>query len=233
MGEMHVIRNPKSKTKNQKWSLPFAVTLLIAAPMLWLFGPALLNNRTFVFRDAAHYYYPLFKFTCHQLAQGHLPIWNPWEETGRPLLADATASVCYPGKILFALPLPYATNYKLYTIAHLALAAASAYWLARSWGADVSGAGLCAIAYSLGGAVLFQYCNVIFLVGAAWLPLAVWAVDRTLLARSMKAAIALGVCLSLMTLGGDPQMAYHVGLLGGLYAWILRGRGKVEGRVYF
>ncbi len=195
--------------------------LVITAPLVWLFGPALVREETFVFRDAAHYYYPLFKYVNHQWTQGHLPLWNPLEETGRPLLADPTASVIYPGKLLLALPFQFATNYKLYIVAHLFLAAGATYFVARRWGAPQDGAALGGVSYALSGHVLFQYCNVVFLVGAAWLPLAFWALDRMLVLRSWRWAILLGTLLSLMVLGGDPQLAYHTGLLGLLYAWLL------------
>jgi hypothetical protein len=40
--------------------------------------------------------------------------------------------------------------------------------LARSWGRSPTAAALAALAYGFGAPVLFQYCNVIYLVGAAW-----------------------------------------------------------------
>jgi hypothetical protein len=39
------------------------------------------------------------------------------------------------------------------------------------------------MAYAFSGSVMFQYCNVVFLIGAAWLPLAVLAADRLLTRR--------------------------------------------------
>ena len=40
----------------------------------------------------------------------------------------------------------------------------------RTAAVEPPAAGLWAVAYAFSGAVLFQYCNVVFLVGAAWLP---------------------------------------------------------------
>ncbi len=53
--------------------------------------------------------------------------------------------------------------------------------LARYGGASVLAAGQAGLAYAFSGSVLFQYCNVIFLVGAAWLPFALVATDRLLM----------------------------------------------------
>ncbi len=81
---------------------------------------------------------------------------------------------------------------------------------------------MCGLSYAFGGNVLFQYCNVVFLVGAAWLPLAALQLDRLLVGRRLASAVPLGLTMALMVLGGDPQMAYHVVLLGALYTWLLR-----------
>ena len=67
--------------------------------------------------------------------------------------------------------------------------------------------------YAFSGTVLLGYANVIYLVGAAWLPAAVLAADRMLRERRRRWAVAFGAVLALMTLGGDPQMAYNAGLL--------------------
>ncbi|MCY2988389.1 MAG: hypothetical protein NTY19_11070 [Planctomycetota bacterium] len=202
----------------------YARLLAVAAilgPFLWCFGPALCGARSFAFRDAAHYYYPLFQWSCREWAAGRVPLWNPQENCGVPVLADTTSSVLYPGKLLFALPLPYAAAYKLYVTGHVLLAAAAAFSLARRWAASLPAATLCAVSYAFGGNVVFQYCNVVFLVGAAWLPLALLATDQMLVHRSLGWSLGLGTVLALMVLGGDPHGAYHAGLLAALYAWLL------------
>ena len=197
------------------------VILSIAGLLVWCFADALFRGGMFVFRDAAHYYYPLFQLVADQWAAGRVPLWNPYENLGMPLAADPTASVFYPGKLIFALPLGYAWTYKLYIMAHLLLAAAAAYRLARHWQASVIAAGVCAISYAFSGNVLVNYCNVVYLVGAAWMPLALLAADRMLRERSLRWAAALGMVLALMVLGGDPQAAYHAGLLAAMYAaWL-------------
>ena len=148
------------------------IAALILAPLLWLFGRALVTDEMFVFRDAAHYYYPYYKYVAQQWGEGRVPLWNPLENLGQPLLADATAAVLYPGKLIFALPLGYDTNYKVYIVGHVLFAAISAFIAARGFGRSKYAATACAISYAFSGSVVFQYCNVIFLVGAAWLPLA-------------------------------------------------------------
>lgn len=202
--------------------------VIVALPIATLFGPALVSDTSFALRDAAHFYYPLFEWTTREWAAGRVPLWNPHENCGVPVVADATSSVFYPGKLVFALPLDFALRYKLYIVLHVALAAAAAYYLSRRWGQSSAAAALAVVAYALGGSVLFQYCNVVFLVGAAWLPVAILAADRMLLDGRVRSALLLAAVLALMILGGDPQTAFHTLLVTALYAVILCRRHKTN-----
>jgi hypothetical protein len=208
------------------------VAAAVAAPLAWLFAPAMTGGSSFAFRDAAHFYHPLFEFIHDQWRSGRIPLWNPDENLGQPIVGDATSSVFYPGKLIFALPLDYTLLYNLYIVGHVVLAAALAYRLARHFNAGVAAAGLGAVAYAFSGSVLFQYCNVVFLVGAAWLPLALELTDVALARRSAQAAAGLGAVLALMITGGEPQMAYNALLVAGLYALVLRCGGHPHADTY-
>lgn len=214
---------PNSRGNRLAW---LAAALLAAAPGVWLFAPVVLGDQSFVYRDAAHFYYPQFAWQREQWAAGDLPLWNSLEEGGAAVSADVTSSVFYPLKLVFALPIGFARCYGLYIALHLAIAGGGAYFLARTWRIAASGAWAAAISYAYGGCVLFNYCNVVFLVGAAWLPLAVWASDRMLRRRRFGYSLALGAALALMTLGGDPQTAFHAGLISCLYAVLLWRRSR-------
>ena len=197
------------------------VTLCIIGPWLWFFGPVLFTSQSFAFRDAAHFYHPLFRWTSEHCSAGQLPLWNALENGGMPVLADTTSSVLYPGKLVLFLPgLSFATRYEMYVALHVLLAASGLYVLARSWRYPIIASGAGALTYAFCGNVLFQYCNAVFLVGAAWLPWALLAAERMLRRSSWTWAAWFGAVLALMTLGGDPQMAYHAGLAAVLL-WIM------------
>ena len=108
---------------------------------------------------------------------GRWPLWEPEENAGLPLVGNPTAAVFYPGKLVFAV-LPYAWGARVYVVGHTVLAFVAMLVLMRSWGTSWVGSALSALGYTMGAPILFQYCNVIYLVGAAWLPLGMHAVDR-------------------------------------------------------
>ena len=158
----------------------FLVILLLAcfaALFLCCYAPALLHDRQFGFRDAGHYYYPLHARVQKEWNERRWPLWEAEENAGMPLLGNPTAAVLYPGKLVFAV-LPYKWAARIYIVAHSVLAFAAMLVLMRSWGISWGGSGLSALGYTFGAPILFQYCNIIYLVGAAWLPLGIHAVDR-------------------------------------------------------
>ena len=200
--------------------------LLIVAVWLWVFWPLLTGQSVAGFRDSAYLYYPLFKWIDMEWAAGAIPLWNPYDGAGQSLLADGSSSIFYPGKLVFGLSfLSYPTRYGWYLSLHVLLAAVTSFGLAKTLGCNRLGRTVAAVSYAFGGSVLFQVSNVIYLVGAAWLPLAltcVWMMYRS--GRWIWPLLGGAVC-SLMILGGDPQMVYHVGLIAAaslIGGWVYR-----------
>src|SRR4051812_23335541 len=191
-----------------------ALALLLAC-----FRAVLFHGEQFAYRDAGSFYYPLYFRVQQEWQAGRWPLWDPWQNGGQPLLGNPMAAVLYPGKPLSAL-LPYAWAARLYVVAHTMLAFLGMWALARHWGVSRAGAGLGGLSYAFGAPVLFQYCNVIYLVGAAWVPWGVRAVDR-LVRRRRRAVPELAAILALQVLGGDPQAAYLTVACGAGYAALL------------
>lgn len=183
--------------------MPFLLLSII------FFGEAFVSEEQFLFRDAAHFYYPLFHEVTRQWKAGEIPLWSPWDGLGMPLAADATPSVFYPGKVLLLTPLGFDFGMRLYVVLHLALAYGSIYFVARKWNCSTIASILAATAYAYGGPTLSYHANIIFLVGASWLPLALfwgWQLARR---PALHSGTGLAFSLSMMVLGGDPQLAFH------------------------
>ena len=151
----------------------FTSILILAcfgALFLIVYAPALFHDRQFGFRDAGHYYYPLNKRVQAEWNRGRWPLWEPEENAGMPLLGNPTAAVLYPGKLVFAI-LPYAWGARMYVVGHSALGVLEHARLDALMGHELDRLGSQRLGLRVWRSVLFQYCNIIYLIGAAWLPL--------------------------------------------------------------
>jgi hypothetical protein len=184
------------------------------------FGSVLWGGRQFGYRDAAHFYYPLYERVQQEWEAGRIPLWSPEENAGMPLLGNPTAAVLYPGKLIYtALSYPWAA--RMYIIAHVLLAAVAMRSLMRHAGVSRVGAGLAGLSYAFAVPVLFQYCNIVFLVGAAWLPLGLLGADRWLRLGRRRGLVELAIVLMMQTLGGDPEASYLLGVCVAGYAVLI------------
>ena len=200
-----------------KWFKFTVIWGCFTALFLACYAPALFGDRQFSYRDAAHYYYPLYQRVQNEWDAGRWPLWEPEENAGMPLLGNPTAAVLYPFKLVFAF-LPYAWGARVYVMLHTALAFAAMRVLMRSWQTSWVGSTLAAMSYAFGMPVLFQYSNIIYLVGAAWLPLGFCALDRWVRLGQRRGLLELAIVLAMQILGGDLQSAYLLGGVSGLYA---------------
>ncbi len=130
----------------------------VLALTLACFGQVLFSGEQFGYRDAGHYYYPLYERVQQEWSKSRLPLWDSRENAGMPLLGNPTAAVLYPGKLIYGL-LPYPWAARFYTIAHVILAMAGMYRLMRGWQTSREGSAFSAMAYAFGAPILFQYCR--------------------------------------------------------------------------
>src|SRR4051812_1377550 len=94
--------------------LPFVVIAVVA---LLTFAKPLLRQEVPIVRDHFDYFQPLRWYTATELRQGRLPLWNPYNASGEPWLANPQTGVFYPPTWLF-LALPFATAYTLFLALH-------------------------------------------------------------------------------------------------------------------
>ncbi|WP_146601092.1 hypothetical protein [Novipirellula aureliae] len=178
--------------------------------ILLLFMTALIGLDRLAFRDIGYFYTPLYDYVAARMHADWLPLWNPLDQTGVPLIGETTTAVFYPLRwLLFALPLSSDVCLSLYVVVHLLIASATARYAARQAGVSKGAATIAAVVYPMSGSVLFLYTNPPFLVGAAWLPLLLSnllsrseANDKKFASRRIRIA---AIASAMMILGGDPQ----------------------------
>ena len=203
-----------------------SVVVCVAGLFIGFFTWVLFYGYAFLFRDAAHFYYPLFNLIQDEWTAGRIPLWNTYENSGTPLLGNPTSSVFYPFKLIFFLPFTFSANYKIYILFHVLLAVTNTYVMVRTRGASVIAAGAAGISYGFSAVILFQHANVVFLCGACWIPLALLFTDQTLRERKRISFLGIGIVLALQVMSGDPQTAYLCSLLAVLYLIYLKWRPR-------
>ena len=194
----------------------FVFFVVPAALLAAFFFRPFVENERFAYRDVGYFYYPLFEQIQTEWERGRLPLWDPFENLGQPLAGNPTSSVFYPGKAIFFLAsagfADFNACFSLYVVGHVALAFFGVFWLTRRLRISRAGAVLAGLSYSFSGPILFQYSNVVFLVGAAWLPfLALFSFDffaSATFGGKLKSALNLSVAQALAILGGEPQIVY-------------------------
>jgi hypothetical protein len=193
--------------------------------LLFCYRAVLWADGQFAGGNSAYFDYPLHARVQQEWDAGRWPLWDPGTNGGAPLLGNPVAAVLYPGKAVYAL-LPYGWAARLYVMLHTILAFFGLLVLARTCGASWAASCLGALAYAFGAPVLCNYNNTVYLVGAAWAPWGLCALDRFLRLGRRQAALELAAVLALQILGGDPEAAYLTGLCGAGYALFLALRER-------
>src|SRR5258706_15003164 len=67
---------------------PFLISSCLLSLLLACYGNALFRGGQFSYRDAAHYYYPLYERVQQEWDAGRWPLWEPEENGGMPLLGN-------------------------------------------------------------------------------------------------------------------------------------------------
>jgi hypothetical protein len=182
---------------------------------------------TLAWRDTARIHAPLRGLIVDALRDLRLPLWNPYESTGVPLLAQMVHGVLHPVSMLAALA-PRA-GMDLLIVAYVVLATVGAALLARQLGASRGGAAVAAFGFGLSGYVLSMSSVLHYLAAAGTAP---WAIAALRAAegrvRGRDIAVA-AVAVAALHFAGDPQWTLVAVLLGTALAIEHRGLRGLPG----
>jgi len=199
---------------------------VVVLGVLLPFAPAVLGLRSLSFRDTDRIYAPLRTLVVEALRDGRLPLWNPYEGTGKPLFAEGIHSVLHPLSLLGAAVAPSSIDFLI--LAYLVAAALGAFLLARTLeGSPIASAGA-GLAFALSGYSVSMTGNLVFLAGLSTLP---WLLAA---ARSAGKGSRWGVVLTAVAtasafFSGDVQITL-VGLALGLLLAADAGGARGAGR---
>ncbi len=162
--------------------------------------------------------------THRQWLRGILPLWNPHQHMGEPLLATAIPAVLYfPYTILAGIMSYYGISDShfciLVIVTHLPLMAMGFYLLARASGVRPCLAWLSSISITFSGYFTAVSTVWIFLVPIlTWLPFALLgAIILTERETAIRGMILLVVSLTMLVYAGHPQFSTYAGLTVALF----------------
>lgn len=159
--------------------------------------------------DSKNHFYAMARFLGNALRHGTVPLWNPYQFSGYPAVADPQSLIFTPTMALFALVAPGAsmTLFDAAVFAHLVVGALAVIGLARRWGWQPLPALLAALVFAFGAAAAGRLQHVGMIISYAFFPPTLWALQAALDRRSLRLAVLAGVLGALLALGRD-QVAF-------------------------
>lgn len=190
-------------------ALAIVLTVVFWWP-LWM-GGGLIGGDTY------SYFFPQKQFLSESLQSGEFPLWNNRTGFGYPLIAESQTGALYPPHLLLYGLLDVNTAYNANQIAHYVLAFVFTWLLARTLGVTAWGSAFAALIYVYGWFPP-RMCLEWAIIGGAWLPLALFCVEKFLRSRLWLWLASLAIVLSVQMLAGHFNLAFITQLL--LAAWV-------------
>ncbi len=176
----------------------------------------------------AFYEWPLDRYIGAALRRGELPLWNPHQAAGTPLVVNYSTRVFFPYQLLVDLS-PFALWDFLFVL-RLWIAGLATYGFLARAGLGWTPATLGGALYMLSG-VFTWFVNLEQLANPAMVaPLFFLAVEAFAASPDSRRAALVAASVGLNLLAGQPEVALYVLVTGGLYGlvrWLTAYRGTL------
>lgn len=192
----------------RRCAVGWPLLLFLILPLL-AFPELILGRQTLYWTDLSWIHFPRHLFAAEEWLAGRVPLWDPYEDTGLPLLAESQVGVLYPPSALFLTSLSPSLELSLFILIHFSLAALFTFVLARRLGQSPAAATVAGLAFGFGGFLMAQVPNLNIMTGAVWLPLMLYAVMQAGQQRSWLAAMLAGIPLALQIFTAQPQIVFY------------------------
>jgi len=213
------------------------IILVIIILLTLLFFYKLILHPTSVLYPASDIlaaYSPWRNFYAQSLLENKIiPLWNPFEFSGVPFIANASSGIMYPFTILFLLfPADLAFGYGF--LLDFILLGLFSYLFMRSLNIGKIGALGASIILTFSGTVFTRiYPGHLFILDTfLWLPLLLYFVERTYKKENFLYSLYASIPIALMLVSGNPQIALYA-LLFTLIFIFLRIFFAIDRKVIF
>src|SRR6478752_2385523 len=147
--------------------------------------------------DSKNQFYPTLRYLGAALANGELPLWNPYHFGGHPSSADPQSLLFTPSMLLF----------DIVVFAHFLPGALAMVFLFRRRGWHPAGAVVAAIIFILGGSATARLQHTGIILSYGWFPLALLLLEIALDRHSYRVGVLFALVASTMVIGRD-QVAF-------------------------
>ena len=167
--------------------------------------------------DNVRMFYPYRTFINESLKAGELPLWNPYNFSGSPLLADFQSAVFYPLNLIYFF-LPQITAWSILVIIQPLLGTLFMYLYLRLFISQKSAAFLGAIAFGFSGFILvWSQENAVVGQASIWFPLILYGTEKFVSTNSLKYYVLLVAGLASCILAGFLQVTFYIFFVSILY----------------
>lgn len=205
---------------------PLLILLLTLGVAFW----RLLRFEAFFWGLPSLQFVPWRAYGFDALRAGHLPLWNPYNGGGAPLMANYQSAFWYPLNWLGLLAPSYAAlgwQMSITAVLHLFLAGVGMWSYSGRVGMGTLGRGVATLAFALTSYSVGRLGTYPIISVVAWLPWLLWALDGLTEQPNLRRMLWLAGFVVLILLGGHAQTAWYTLLLGAIYAlWRLASVGR-------
>jgi hypothetical protein len=168
-------------------------------------------------QDALVYWVPLLREVSRQWREGLVPLWNPYQAFGTPLLADPQAAALYPLQVPYLL-LAAGPAWAVTIVCHHIILLLGAWWVCRELNLSRTAALVGAANLGFAGLVMEAAHDQPAFVTLCWLPVVFACAIRLASQPGKRAAAALAGAWAMQILAGYPQTIAYSGCL--VLAWL-------------
>ena len=216
---------PNVRQRADEWFTPRRFALILAVLIVCTFPGVVFGFETFYIRDFSIFGYPLAFYQRESFWHGEIPLWNPYNFSGLPFLAQWNTMALYPPS-LFYLLLPLSWSLGVFCLGHLFFAGLGMYFLAHRWTGNRLAASVAGLAFAFNGLTWNALLWPNNITALAWMPWVVLALERAWHEGGRRVILA-GVAGAIQMLTGAPEAIFLTWVFAGALAVVHLARGDV------
>lgn len=187
--------------------------LIFPALVAVYFSGAVVGDAFLALGDGLGQFYPWMAEVARRYGEFSIPLWNPYEFSGHPLMAAMQSKALYPPDVLLLLLLDPMPAYNASMMLHYCMAGVFTYLYMRQIGAEAYGALVAGVVYSLLGYLPAHLMHTSIVTAGAWLPLVMLALERLRVRPTVRGALIAALAVAMQFLAGHPQIFFFTCLV--------------------